>query len=156
MSSIYRFALDPDVSDDPSFADLVAYWNAKRGQRDAPLRSDIDPIEMRSHLGSLVIIECLTGLEDFRYKLIGTNIVKAYGRDSTGKTVRELYGESDREYRDYLLDLYRNVVTQKKIGRGQGTLRPVARDYRLFDTLVMPLYGAGGTIQFMLNEVHFN
>ncbi|MGO8920731.1 MAG: PAS domain-containing protein [Stellaceae bacterium] len=77
MSSPFSHEFDPDISDNPRFQDLVAYWQKKRGGRALPLRKDIDPLELQPHLGSLVIIECLPGLTNFRYRLFGTKVVAA-------------------------------------------------------------------------------
>lgn len=156
MQDPYAYVIDPDVSDNPSFRDLVALWRRKCGGRPMPLRSEIDPIELKAHLGGLVMIECLADQDDFRYRLIGTRVVQAYGRDSTGKTVRELYKDSDPQYRDFLLDMYRTVVARKVIARGRGSLRPVGRDYRFFDTLLLPLDRGDGTVGWLLNEVTFS
>jgi hypothetical protein len=153
--SPFTSVLDPDVSDNPSFQDLLAHWNKKRAGRALPLREDFDPTEMRRHLGSLVLVECLPGLEDFRYRLIGTKVTQAYGRDSTGKTVRELYAADDPEYCDFMLDTYRLVVTRPVIARVKASLRPVRKDYRQADALLLPLAGSDGRAQWILNEVLF-
>jgi len=153
MTSPFTAVFDPDLSDNPSFVDLAAYWQRKCAGRPLPLKSEIDPLELKSHLGSLGMIECLPGLEDFRFRLIGSHIVQAYGRDSTGRTVRELYAESDPEYLDFLLQLYRGVVSRKAIARASGSLRPVGREYRQFDLLLLPLDGGDGTVGWMLNEL---
>jgi hypothetical protein len=155
MPDPYAYVVDPDVSDSRSFQALVAFWQHKRGDRPMPLRSEIDPVDLKAHLGGLVMIECLPGQDDFRYRLIGTRIVQAYGRDSTGKTVRQLYKDSDPQYRDFLLDLYRTVVARKVIARSRGSLRPVGRDYRTFDSLLLPLDRGDGTVGWLLNEVAF-
>src|SRR5579863_2932455 len=112
MSPLYTAVIDPDLSDNPRFQDLVAYWQGKRGERALPMRKDIDPLEMWQHIGRLNLIECLPGLADFRYRLIGTTITAAYGRDSTGKTVRELYSVEDPEYCEFLIGAYREVATR--------------------------------------------
>jgi hypothetical protein len=156
MQNPYAYEIDPDLSDNPSFHALVDHWRRKRGERAMPLRSEIDPVELKAYLGGLVMIECLPEQDDFRYRLIGTRIVQAYGRDSTGKTVRELYTDSDPQYRDFLLDLYRTVVARKAIARGRGSLRPVGRDYRAFDTLLLPLDRGDGTVGWLLNQVAFS
>jgi hypothetical protein len=155
MTSPYRFELEPDLSDNPQFQDLVARWNERKGGRELPLRRDVDPLELKEHLGSLNIIECLPDLADFRYRLIGTRIAEAYGRDSTGKTVRELYTVSDPEYCAFLLDVYRAVATRRAIARITATLRPVNRAYRSADSLLLPLDRGDGTVGFILNEVIF-
>lgn len=154
-TSPYVPVFDADVSVEPRLQSLRDWWDRKRGARAMPLRSEVDPIELRPHIGSLVLIECLPELYDFRYRLIGTDIVEAYGRDSTGKTVRELYRDSDPEYHDFLLDLYRTVSQRKVSARGFGTLRPVDRDYRRFDTYLLPLAGADGETGWLLNKVLF-
>jgi hypothetical protein len=156
MASPFTAIIDPDISDNPLFQDLVAYWRRKRGENPLPRRRDIDPLELKQHLGSLNIIECLPGLADFRYRLIGTNIAAAYGRDSTGRTVRALYAESDPEYCDFLLDIYRTVATRQVIARLKVNLRPVDKNYRLADSLLLPLEGDDGTASAILNEVLFS
>ncbi len=156
MTSPFTAVIDPDISDNPRFQDLVAYWQAKRRERALPLRRDIDPLQLKQHLGSLNIIECLPGLDDFRYRLIGTNIVAAYGRDSTGKTVREIYAVEDPEYCAFLLGVYREVATRQVMTRLTVNLRPVNKTYRMADSLLLPLDGGDGNVGFILNEVLFS
>jgi hypothetical protein len=156
MSSPFSFEPDPDVSDNPSFRELLAYWTEKRGSRALPLRKEVDPVDLQKHLGSLNMIECLPGLSDFRYRLIGTNIVQAYGRDSTGKTVRQLYADTDAEYCECLLHAYHEVATRKIMGRIKGTLRPVNKNFRTADSLLLPLDGGDGAVRWILNEVLFD
>jgi hypothetical protein len=156
MTSPFTALIDPDISDNPRFQDLVAYWQAKRGERALPLRRDVDPLQLKAHLGSLNIIECLPGLDDFRYRLIGTNIVAAYGRDSTGKTVREIYAVEDPEYCAFLLAVYREVATRQVMARLTVNLRPVNKTYRMADSLLLPLDGGDGSVGFILNEVLFS
>lgn len=155
-SSPYSYQLDPDISDQTVFLELLAYWRAKRGGHDMPLRTDVDPLELKPYLGSLNLIECLPELVDFRYRLIGTNVVAAYGRDSTGKTVRELYGVSDPDYCAFLLEVYRAVATKRTVVRLKATLRPVHREYRLADSLLLPLAGPDGSVGRILNAVLFS
>ena len=156
MASPFSATFEPDISDNPRFQDLVSYWQSKRGARALPLRQEIDPLELRLHLGSLVIIECLPGLADFRYRLIGTNVVAAYGRDSTGKTVRELYAVGDAEYCDFLVATYREVATRRVTARITANLRPVNKNFRQADSLLLPLDGGDGSVGFILNEVLFS
>jgi len=155
MASPYRSVLNPDLSDNPKFRNLVALWHEKKAGRALPLRRDLDPLGLKDHLGSLNIIECLPDLSDFRYRLIGTRIAEAYGRDSTGKTVRELYAVVDPEYCDFLSGVYRAVATQQAIARITATLRPVNRSHRCADSLLLPLDRGNGTVGFILNEVLF-
>lgn len=152
----YSFVLHPDVSDCPIFRELVAYWDAKRGDRVLPLRVDIDPTELRAHLPSLIIIECLPGLTDFRFRLIGTEVAQAHGRDGTGKTVRQLYEAADPVFCDFLLRIYREVATHGALGRAGGSMRYVSREHRCADALLLPIAGGDGSVQWILGELLFS
>jgi hypothetical protein len=73
--------------DDPLLGALVAYWESKRGNRPMPRRRDIDPLEMPVRLLPFVqLIEVGEGGR-LRFRLIGTAIVDAMGRDATGRYV---------------------------------------------------------------------
>lgn len=67
---------------------LWAYWRDKRGSRSMPCRGDIDPTEIPRLLPNLQLVERIDGR--FRYRLSGTAIVAAYGRELTGKFVDEV------------------------------------------------------------------
>lgn len=115
--SYYVPIFDPHVYDEPRHRGLRDWWDEKGGDRAMPQRSEVDPVELREHLGSLVLIECLPDLDDFCYRLIGAEVVNANGRDSTGSTMRELYRDSDSEYQDFLLDVYRTLASRQITAR---------------------------------------
>jgi hypothetical protein len=62
--------------------DLYAYWQAKRGARSMPARSDLDPADLIPLLPYLIIAE--KGDDQFRYRLFGTGVVGDLGYDATG------------------------------------------------------------------------
>ena len=151
----YSTVFDPDLSDNPRFLELKAYWDRKRGTRAMPLRSDIDPLELRGHLGLLVLIDVLPGVTDFRMRLVGTTIVETYGRDSTGKLLSALK-PLDPEWWRFCDDLYRAVVERAVIARARGNLRMVGRDFRTFDSVLLPLDGGDGSVGKILAEMRFD
>ena len=81
---IYNFRADPILGT------ALAYWQAKRGGRLMPARRDIDPIEIPTLLPNVQLIEVLTD-GGFRYRLVGTALVSAFGRDYTGQYVGKLF-----------------------------------------------------------------
>jgi hypothetical protein len=151
----YAYSLDPDISDNPRFVALRAYWDDRRGGRAMPRRADIDPLDLRDHLGSLVMIDVLPGAVDFRMRLVGTIITTAYGRDSTGKLLSELKAADPAWWR-FCDELYRAIATSGKPARAQGDLRMVGRDYRRFDSLLLPLDAGDGTVGRILAEQLFS
>jgi hypothetical protein len=155
MHEDYSRVLNPDLSDNPRFLDLRAYWDAKRGTRTMPTRSDIDPLELRKHLGSLVLIDVLPGMTDFRMRLIGSTIVETLGRDSTGKLLSELK-PADVNWWRFCHDLYSEIAGRAVIARARGNLRMVGRDFRSFDSVLLPLDAGNGTVGMILAEQVFS
>src|SRR5215469_11693694 len=88
--------VDPDNLASP-LRELRDYWASKCAGRAMPRRADIDPLDLPpQHMPYLSIIEVLPDTDDFRFRLLGTGITGRMGRDSTGKTVREVYAAADR------------------------------------------------------------
>ena len=67
---------------DPILGETLGYWQRKRQGRTMPSRGDIDPIEIPKLLPHVQLIEAVG--ERFRYRLIGTALAQAFGRDYTG------------------------------------------------------------------------
>ena len=78
----------PVIADNPVLAKLWTYWQAKRGARSMPRRSDIDPAEIAPLLPHLQLVERIDGR--YRYRLCGTAISDAYGSELTGRFVDEI------------------------------------------------------------------
>jgi hypothetical protein len=149
------FVISPDLRDKPLLLDLKRYWDHKRGPRKMPTRADIDPLELSKHLGWLYLIDVFPDLSDFRYRLLGSHITEAYGRDSTGKTVREVYREENPEYCEAVLALYRMIARDAVVALGQGSLTVVAKPFREYDALYLPLDRGDGSVGIILAEMLF-
>ncbi len=82
---------------------LYRYWDDKRGDRYAPARGDIDPLDMPGLLSNIWMMDVtgaprsdevpaapgqMTEAEKpgFRMRLMGTGLVEAFGADLTGAT----------------------------------------------------------------------
>ena len=100
-------AVELDIAANPH-ADLRrvhAYWTAKRQDRFAPRRLDIDPVDMVEVLPRIMLVDIEADPLDFRYRLAGTGICTIHGTDPTGLRPRSLlpsdYGALiDRHYRE--------------------------------------------------------
>jgi hypothetical protein len=67
----------------PILGSALAYWQRVRGGRAMPSRRDIDPADMPALLPHLQLVDIVDGR--FRYRLVGTALVDAFGRDYTGE-----------------------------------------------------------------------
>jgi hypothetical protein len=65
---------------------LFDYWQSKRGQRIAPAWREIDPGEIPRLLPHLCVSEVLTDPFDLRFRIVGTFVADAAGKDFTGLT----------------------------------------------------------------------
>ena len=76
-----------------------------------PCKRDIDPTEMLLQLlPNLQMIEVIEGGERFRYRLVGTALVEAYGEEFTGKCSDELLSGERLRFNN---EMYRAVCTSK-------------------------------------------
>jgi hypothetical protein len=97
--------------DDPVLGPALAYWLRQRGASSMPRKRDIDPTEISPKiLPKMQIIDVLDGGARFRYRLVGTALVEANGRDYTGQYPEELLSE-DRA--SFVLNIYRTVCKLK-------------------------------------------
>lgn len=75
---------------------LYEYWTNLRGRRAAPERNEVDPAAIRSILGDTFILEALDR-QTYSFRLAGTRICAAYGRELKGRNVLDFWSGKDRE-----------------------------------------------------------
>lgn len=76
--------------------ELYDYWQRIRGDRPAPERSEIEPADIRTLLADTFILEVVSRT-DYRFRLAGTRICAAYGREMKGKEFLSFWQGKDRE-----------------------------------------------------------
>lgn len=96
----------------PRLVELTAYWRERCADGRLPARADIDPLQLKDLLGTLLLVEVVTedGRRRFRYRLFGTEFVFYHGRDLTGHYLDEI---ADTGFRDELLGVYADAVAQR-------------------------------------------
>jgi len=81
----------------PRLARLHGYWIGKCAGRPLPSRADIEPLEMKEWLGNLLLAEFFGGIEHYRVRLDGSNLIGFAGKDRTGKGSEVLTSEEERK-----------------------------------------------------------
>ncbi len=72
-------------------ADLgLRYWEERRRDRCLPSRADIDPLDIPDLLPQVFLVDVGREPLDFRYRLVGTQIVRHSAADYTGKSLHDL------------------------------------------------------------------
>jgi hypothetical protein len=132
----------------PKVAGLYRYWDSKRDGRTMPSRRDIDPVELKEWLSSIILYDVLRDpVIDFRYRVVGTRIAVAMGRDLTGTCVREHAASEDQAYA--------LVALTELIGRRTYRFRndPIRGDRGTFlsrDRIYLPLSENGADVSMLL------
>ena len=142
--------LTVETAQHPKVKWMFEYWQAKQAGREMPRRSDFDPLEMRSVLGNLCLVE-VTADEPRRYlfRVDGSNLANITGFDLTGKFADQL---PDPDYRDYVLALYDRVVT----GRAPVLLandEDWAGVGMRVESITMPFSSDGARVDYLLDAV---
>ncbi len=131
---------------DPLLRQLHAYWCRKRGDRVAPARAEIEPDEIRDLLPNVYIIEMLGAPHRFRFRLVGTSVVREYGAEITGKFLDEI----DLDGMGLpVLSEYEKVVSERE--PIASTWHFTKRDGRelSYEHLIMPLSSDGKTVDML-------
>lgn len=148
--------VDPERIDDPTLAAVKAYWDTKRGTRAMPSRADINPVELRDHLGWIMMVEVLPDYVDFRYKLIGTKVTRYFVTNSTGRTVSEAFSHFGPGAVKGVQAVYRKAARECIPVRAHGEAnwltgwKTEGRGFSQFDSLYLPLSDDGVTANMLM------
>jgi hypothetical protein len=126
----------------PLSRELYEYWNARRGDRAAPERGDIDPGSIKKILGDSFVLALEPG-EDARFRVAGTRICALFDRELRGARFAGIWQEEHaRQIRELV-----TLVAAEDIGvlAGASTEAGDGRSCSL-EMLVLPLAhrGRGG------------
>ncbi len=98
---------ESELAVDERLLGLFRLWESKRGDRALPARADLRPEELKPWLGNLIVLDVIDGGRDFRYRLVGVNVVRQAGFDMTGKLLSEY---PIKDVLPYFLATHREVV----------------------------------------------
>lgn len=143
-----------DNTENEQLAAFINLWASKCRLGQIPRRSDFPMDVLRPWIGQLVLMDVIDGGLDFRYRLIGTGIVTAVGRDLTGRLVSECDYEGELEK---ILACFRAPVREQRpvISRGRITWRP-QKSFRAYENVHCPLRGEDSGIDMIIGVQNFH
>ncbi len=140
---------------DPLLCRVLDYWTAKRGNRFAPARADIDPIDLTPALGWLALVDVQHDAQAqsprFRFRLHGTGLVAASGVDMTGRYVDEF---PEPDYRALMLGALTQVVETRAPWIGRRA-RVIDDERRAFEAVILPLSDDGRRVTIALGGLRY-
>lgn len=128
----------------------LAYWKSRRGKFRMPARSDLDPLEIPSLLSHLYLVDVSHDPLDFRYRLLGTEIVKRSCADYTGRHLSDL---PHQKVPSQIWSLYRKVVMESV---PITALIPYLKvPGRFVEVLSAPLSSDGREVNMLIGAIDF-
>jgi hypothetical protein len=142
------FEVDAELRfETPRLVDFVRYWEGKRRDARLPSRADIDALEMKRFLGDVFMLDVIGEPPRFRYRLVGVNIVREVGRDSTGRFQDEVYAPRQAAENDAH---YRWICAHRRPTRNFGVINWVDRQFLRYEIANLPLARDGATVDIIL------
>jgi hypothetical protein len=128
---------------------LYEYWDGKRAGRAMPSRADIDPLEMREHLGRMHLLDVIEP-NLFRFRLYGSGVTNPNVRDMTGLTTRDY---EDAAFGAVVTRHYQACVDEKAPVYNEvfGTLAGAPYEYV---RLTLPLSSDDANVEMLLSSPH--
>jgi hypothetical protein len=131
---------------------LYRYWLSKLDDRPLPSRADIDPTEIPHLLRYIVLIDVEHEPLRLRFRLVGTHITDAVGRDSTGRFFDEVY---EGDILTGLLHQYGGTIDAKRPARHFSRAIFAGKDYRHYESAHLPLSEDGDSVNMILVGLQF-
>ena len=136
----------------PRVRAALEYWERKRAGRAMPMRRDLDPMEMIPFLPFVMLIDVLSDPPDFRYRLLGTEVVAISRRDWTGLRLSEI---PDKGPGTVVWSNYETVVaTRAPFSRVPPYVGPQDR-MRGCENLLMPLSEDGECVSMIFQVIDY-
>jgi hypothetical protein len=134
----------------PATAAFYRYWDSKRQGREMPARSDLDPIEMRTWLPGIILVDVLSYPDQMIYRLVGTHSVDIRGSEVTGLRVQD--GNHGSKL-PHVMENYRLVIEEKKLVYDwDGT--SIRGDYDIAtEVLLLPLSSNGRAVDRVISYI---
>lgn len=127
---------------------LYRYWRSISPSGALPGRQHFDPVDIPDLLSCLWLLDVQRAPFRLRYRLAGTTIVEAIGREVTGQWLDEAH--PDIEDRAGFLARYSGVVERGQPSWRKGYPRLWAhRDFDLVENLLLPFARDGQTVDML-------
>ncbi len=152
MQPLYRIrSAEIDAADGlrdyPDLADCWAYWDGLRGTAFAPLRSELDPLDLKSVLPRVMLVEVTHGEPPrFLFRLSGTGICDVHGRD-----LKTLYAEELQppEYGRMIQQHYCECL-QRREPLAHLIALETSEKLRSYARIILPFRGSDDEISHLL------
>jgi len=132
-----------------SSRELFGYWTARRGNRPAPERGEIEPSAIRRALGDVFILE-FDRRGGYPFRLAGTRVCALFGRELKNEAFLDLWDEKIRAPLAQLLAVVADEATGIVAAAKGRTAEGWSQDLEL---ILLPLAHRGNTHARMIGAL---
>jgi hypothetical protein len=148
--------IEPASLGNPVLAAVKAYFDGKRGARRFARRADLDPAELKAHLGWISLLDVLEGGEDFRHRLVGTRVAHYFSTDNTGRLLSDVVAAYPPQVAAGVLGIHRKAARDMVQVRVSGKADWIGKQYLDFDALFLPLSDDGESANMLVSVFTFD
>ena len=131
----------------------LAYWTSKMTEGRLPARRDIEPLDIPELLPQILLLYVSRDPWDFRFRLIGTNVVYHLSQDWTGSSFSEI---EHMAAPSRIFSAYVEVSNSGEPLRSQTLYVGPHVNYVTAENIILPLADDGETVDKLLVFVeHF-
>jgi len=136
----------PALIDHPVLSVLHAYWQAKRGERDMPARPHMAPEDLKPILPHVMLTDVLADGR-LRFRLVGTEVERLFGRRMTGEYVHDLllgaYGRN-------VLTLYQRTISDRRPVFSRDVVHTQSGAQMISERVMLPLSNDGAIVNMVM------
>lgn len=137
------------VTPERLFAKLEEVWREARGARQLPQRTDINPVKLGAALQYVSLIDVVqSDPVDFRYRLLGQQLIKYFGHNITGE-LHTQHSDRTSPTRPFY-DAYSRCLTTKEPQDIEAQYRNHNNTVVRTKARVWPLSDDGATVSGLL------
>lgn len=136
----------------PAVQPLYDYWQDECGGILPVQKDKIDPLALpKSLLAHVLLVDVLFDPPDFRYRLIGTEITRFIGRDSTGVLLSKI--PYPPEVGGRIIQVYGVVARTGKVLYAEDPADWASKDFVRMASLLLPATSDGERIDLIFGAV---
>lgn len=129
-----------------SIAEFLTYWDSIRNGKNLPGRPDLDPVDIPGMLPFVFLVDVLGQGAEFRYRLVGTDIVRNTKRDFTGYLLSEI---RDIGSQGKLIEMYERSFAEKAPVTERFPYTTRGGVDKFYDVAVAPLARDGRNVDML-------
>ncbi|WP_259781147.1 PAS domain-containing protein [Aestuariispira ectoiniformans] len=133
--------------------DLYQYWHGNCAGKAVLPRDRFDPVDIPRLLSRLILLDVIDQGQDFRYRVVGTDVVGAIGRDFTGERLTDYHkGHEDIS----VINGYKILLETGEPQLETRSLTSVGRDYVTYERLLLPMARNSQKVDTILAGLEFH